>query len=439
MTVLWPLVPNWLSGLKETYEFRTEILTSRSGKEQRRALRTTPRRKFDYTSAATDDALHALEGLLARNQEKLVYGADFVRGVRTTSALPASANTVSLGSVPPWLIVGATVSLSHGRDTRLFTVASVSGATVTFGTPSPISFPTASLLARVIEGYVNADLATTRLTDSVATIDTTFEPNPATEPVDEGSLSPEHWFDGREVLTIRPNWSRAPSITYAHDIETVDYGRGRIARFSPVPFGTTTRQATYLARSVGEADAMRQFFARMKGRRGEFYMPSWTDDMTLAATTPALSGEMRIVGRQLFDDYADDTARRSILVSLKDGLTIALKFGAVTLDGTTSVLHLTETYPFDIDPADVKMISWMALSRFASDTLTVEWLTDGVAQFVVSVTSLEYADAEPTDLGEWDELTLYMLSTFGWDFTENVFCDPLQWAVNVRYPDIAEV
>lgn len=439
MIPLWPLVPNWASGLKETYEFKTEIITSRNGTEQRRALRTTPRRKVEYSSIVTDAALLRMEGLLARHQADVLYGADFVRGVKTTSALPLSANTVSVRSVPPWLVVGASVALSYKRDSRLFTVQSVTGLTVTFVENSPVSFGAGSRLSRVVAGYINTNLATARVTGTVATVSSTFEPDPATEPVDEGALNPEHWFDGREVLTLRPNWTRSPTVTYAHDIETVDYGRGRVARFTPVAFGTTTCQATYLARSVAEAGAMRQFFARMKGRRGEFYMPTWTADMRLASAVPALSTQMRVVGRQTFDDYASDTSRRSIMVMTRDGFSVALKFDSISLDGSNSVLHLTDTYPFDLVPDDVAMISWLPVRRLATDTLTIEWMTDEVAQFVVSATSLEYAPAEPTDLGEWDELTLYMLSTFGWDFTENVLCDPLQWAVNVRYPDIAEV
>lgn len=439
MTELWPLVPNWASGLKETYEFRTEIITSRSGKEQRRALRTTPRRSVGYDSIVTDDALRRMEGQLARSQESLMLGADFVRGVKTTSALPITGNTVQVRSVPAWLTVGAKVALSYRRTSRLFTVQNIAGTTLTFIEPAEVGFGAGSRISRVVAGYVEPSLQTTRVTGTVATVATVFEPDPATEPVDEGAIDPSAWFDGREIFMARPNWTRSPTVTFAHDIETVDYGRGRTRRFTPVTFGTTTRQATYLGRSIAEMDSVRQFFARRKGRRGEFYLPTWSDDMVLAAPVPAMTNQMRIAGRQVFDDYSSDTARRSILAVNKDGSAIAFKFDSITLSGGDSVLHLTDTFPFDILPSDVKQVCWLQLSRFASDTLTVEWVSDGVAQCALSITSLEYADAEPTDLGEWDALTLYMLSTFGWDFTENVLTDPLQWAVNVRYPDIAEV
>lgn len=439
MTELWPLVPNWASGVKETYEFRTEIITSRSGKEQRRALRTTPRRSVGYDSIVTDDALRRMEGQLARGQESLMLGADFVRGVKTTSALPVTGNTVQVRSVPAWLTVGAKVALSYRRTSRLFTVQNIAGTTLTFIEPADVGFGAGGRISRVVAGYVEPSLKTTRVTGTVATVSTSFEPDPATEAVDEGSLDPSVWFDGREIFMARPNWTRSPTVTFAHDIESVDYGRGRVRRFSPVPFGTTTRQATYLGRTIAQMDAIRQFFARQKGRRGEFYLPTWADDMALAATVPGMSDQMRIVGRQVFDDYASDTARRSVLLVNKDGSAIAFKFDAISLVGGDSVLHLTSPFPFDILLSDVKQVCWLQLSRFASDTLAVEWVSDGVAQCVLSITSLEYAEPEPTDLGEWDELALYMLSTFGWDFTEYVLCDPLQWAVNVKYPVIAEV
>lgn len=439
MTEIWPLVPNWASGLKETYEYKTEIFTSRDGTEQRRALRSTPRRRLRYESLVTDDNLRRMEGLLARKQADLLYGVDYVRGVRSTSAMPAGANTLSVRSIPAWMTPGTRVAVSLRRNVRLFTVAAVSGLSVTFAEPSPIAFSAGARVSRTVVGYVDTSLPTTRVTGTVATVSTSFEPDPATEAVDEGSLDPTTWFDGREIFMHRPNWLRSPTITYSHDVETVDYGRGRVRRYTPVTFGTELKQATYLKKTAGEADGIRRFFARMKGRRGEFYLPTWSDDMHIVANVSAMSTQIRVRGADIFSDYAADTGRRSILLTMRDGSHLALRLTGITQSGGDSILHLESGHPFDIEVAEVRQMSWMLLSRFASDALTVEWVTDGVAQAVISITSLEYQPAEPTDLGDLDELTLYMLSTFGWDFTENVLCDPLQWAVNVKYPVIAEV
>ena len=35
-------------------------------------------------------------------------------------------------------------------------------------------------------------------------------------------------------------------------------------------------------------------------------------------------------------------------------------------------------------------MNWIMPVRFASDRLTVDWLTDGVAQITISVTTLEH-------------------------------------------------
>lgn len=439
MSEIWPLVPNWTSVLKETYVYKTEIFTSRDGTEQRRAFRTTPRRSVAYDSIVTDTGLRELEGLLARMQADLLYGADYVRGVRSTSAMPVGGNTLRLRLVPTWLSVGQKVSVSYRRIVRLFTVAAISGATVTFVEQSDVAFGAGARVSRTVAGYVDTSLSTTRITGTIATVATSFEPDPATESVDEGFLDLTTWFDGREIFTHRPNWSRSPSITYSHDVETVDYGRGRVQRFTPVTFGTEVKQATYLKKTQVEADGIRHFFARMKGRLGEFYLPTWSDDMHIIADVPSMTTQLRVSGTSTFSDYAADTGRRSIMITMRDGSHLALRLSSITQSGGNSVLNIESGHPFDIRLIDVRQISWMLLSRFASDSLTVEWVSDGVAQTTIAITSLEYQPAEPMDLGDLDELTLYMLSTFGWDFTENVLCDPLQWAVNVKYPVIAEV
>lgn len=436
---LWPLVPNWVSGLKETYEFKTEILTSRSGKEQRAALRNTPRRQIAYSSLVNGEGLRRMEGILARGQERLMWGADFVRGVKTTSALPVSANTVSVRSVPTWLVPGATVCLSYRRAARRMTVAAVSGLSVTFTTGVEVPFGAGSRISRTVAGYIDSSLSTTRVTGTVAVVNSSFDIDPGTEPTDEGMINPSRWYDGREMFLYRPNWARSPSITYSRDIETVDYGVGRVARFAPVPFATVTRQATYLGRTVAETDEVRRFFARMKGMRGEFYLPSWGDDLDVTQDVAGMAPFIRVAGRQVFDDFANDRSRRSIMMVMEDGSTIAFKLHAITLDGNTSLLHLVGGFPFDLPRSLIRMVCWLQLSRFAADTLNIEWVSDGVAQFTLPIRSLEYAAPEPIDMTPWDELSLYMLSTFGWDFTENVLFDPLAWAVNVRYPDIAEI
>lgn len=52
--IAWAWPPNWADGVEERLEWLTDVLTSRSGMEQRRALRVAPRRSFEASFVVTD-------------------------------------------------------------------------------------------------------------------------------------------------------------------------------------------------------------------------------------------------------------------------------------------------------------------------------------------------------------------------------------------------
>src|SRR5690606_33643845 len=65
---LWVLPPNWSQRYEESYEFLTDIFTSRSGKEQRRALRNTPRKSVSFQAMAYDNELRWFNRMMAGHQ-----------------------------------------------------------------------------------------------------------------------------------------------------------------------------------------------------------------------------------------------------------------------------------------------------------------------------------------------------------------------------------
>jgi len=432
--VPWPLIPNWSQPVRETFEFRTEVFTSRDGTETRRALRSTPRRTMEYEALVVGERLRSLERLLIRNQVAVFSGAEMVRGTRTTAALPVGGISVDVRAAPTWLIAGAKVLLISGIDARLFTVDEVAGLTVTFTTPSDLAFASGSRLAASVEGRVSSNLTTNWKTDAVATVPVTFEPLPATEAFDVGEIDFTAFYDGREVFLLSPDWKTSPTIEYLHEVERVDYGRGRVAVTAPIQFGSEIRQGSYLHRSAEDALYLLQFFARMKGQRGEFFAPTWTHDLPPMVDLQGDTATLTVAGSEVFDTYADDTVHRAIVVRSRIGFIPMRTVESIALVSGNSVITLTEDWGIDIPLADIISISWMPLSRFATDALTIEWVTDDLARTTLSVRSLQHNAAEADQVGgALDGAALYLLATFGWNFLEYVLCDPLDLAVNGRW------
>jgi hypothetical protein len=71
--ILFAFPPNWGQGMTEKLEWKTDILRSFSGSEQRRILRRNPRRSFTYTLRVWRDEAQAFDNILWGWQKKY-YG-----------------------------------------------------------------------------------------------------------------------------------------------------------------------------------------------------------------------------------------------------------------------------------------------------------------------------------------------------------------------------
>lgn len=385
MTRLFPLVPNWASGLTETFEFKTEIQTSRDGSEVRRALRQNPRRGVSYTAMADGDRLNQYDATAFDSIGEVVTFPDYTRHTYLTAALPVDGTTVIVSSVPDWLTAGTTVAIVGRRRVALVEIESVVGLTVQFAAAVDRNWPIGSKLRPVLDGYLKAENQSTLVTNTVSSVPIDFDLVPGIYPMSGGD--PGALVSGREVLDIRPNWSSSPAVSYTRDFDTVDYGWGRTANYLPVAYATRSFQATSLLRSASDTRSLRDFFIRQRGCQGEFYVPSWSNDMTLLS---AMAGQTGIIveGRDVFDAYAESTVHRAIWFRMNDGTTLALPVSAITLSGSNTRLTVS-ALAASIQPQNVGLLCWLYVSRFTSDTLTINWVTDEVATVTLATQSLE--------------------------------------------------
>jgi hypothetical protein len=89
--------------------------------------------------------------------------------------------------------------------------------------------------------------------------------------------------------------------------------------------------------------------------------------------------------------YATDKTRRGIAIYKKDGSIVTLRLTAIDSVAPAGQSRLTLASPLSaaLNMTDVSMVSWLPLCRFASDSLTLNWVTDKVANFIMNVQTLE--------------------------------------------------
>lgn len=424
-----PVVPNWSSGVRDSYEFRTEIITSRNGQEMRRAQRNAPRRSVSISALLSGGLMRRVTDALALSRIGNATAADHTAepAILIADAGPTQS-TLSLASVPAWLMVGAAVALTSQRDTATGVVDAVVGTTVTLTAQHGVTWPVGTRVRPLLDVFVAPQNELTAPVPDIATAALTFEVQPGSwnrtpaELTDEDGFqhpnvrAAEGVFYGRYVLLRKPNLLSAPKITMVNGAERVDYGRGVVRSYVPTKFAQRQFSAQYLGLNREDTLSILDIFLRTKGRAGEVFVPTWGEDFPERVAVADDRTQIAVSGSEIYDAYHDDLAHRSILVADDAGNLHPAQIQSIALASGDTVLTLDAAMPAGFTLATISRISWMFVCRFASDTLTVQWITDGVAQILLNLVTLEDRPVETLygtnwllttgywrDLGQWED------------------------------------
>lgn len=416
--VFFEFRPNWNTPATTTHEYKTDIFTAYEGREQRRALRQTPRQSMEYRTSIYRGQQRAFDTVVSARLGHLFAVPELTRYV--TAIYPTISNTVRMTVADDgfdWLFPGALIAVQYQNFSELRTVSVVEGREVVFTQPTGRDWPIGAKLRPVHIGRFDPNVLTRRLTSDVVEASLSFMIEPTKEFRVRGLQG--RMFDNREVLTLRPNWGEPITVNYAADWSVLDFGRGARLVENPVPYNSRLHKATYLGRNRLEADYIEGFYYRMRGRRGSFYVPTWIRDFNPEVRLSGGDSIMVVSDNDVLRFLMEDPTRLRIAVLTKSGemffntITGAntplggwgniwgLDWGGAATEHYT-VLGFRDPWPRDIELGEIASVSWLLASRFASDSLTLEWETDTVSQFQLNIQTIEDR-APPTSLyvGGW--------------------------------------
>lgn len=383
----WTTPPNWADRYEETFAFSTEIITSFNGTEQRLARRHRPRRTLAFTPLVSDTQDREMKRLLSTWQNRTFAMADWPRGV-PTNGVPAGGQTVWLLEPNPDLEVGGLLVLRHKQTSQVIEIEAIDNELVTLNSPVLQAFPAGTKAYKGLIVHADASLSGRRLNSRVGRLRAQFRemhvPQKLTPPA-----APLTWR-GLEAFLTRPNWARDITLESNWEAAWLDSGHGAFDYRVPVDAPADVRKFTYLARDREEVRALREAYHRLKGRRGEVFVPTWDDDLPYVSDLPLIEGAAQLSVADARDSLrmVSERVYRNICVRLVDG-TILLRHVTGGSDGPAGPqLVLDEGWPRNIAPEEILTIHWMPKCRLGSDDLTVDWVTDQVAEVSLAFTTL---------------------------------------------------
>jgi hypothetical protein len=383
----WPYPPNWSAKVEETLRFKTEIIQSRQGQEQRVATRFEPRVELNFDVLVRRDGLRQFTQDIYRNVRSEIIMPFWPAAVQTTNLNPIGSTSIQVTQAEPWMVAGAWTSIGSDGTAESHRIASGSGTTINLVTGLAQARRVASWCAEGWPGRLSGTMDTNGPTSEVSTATIDFAATPGALPVTPlgtGSVL----LDGLEVFDFPMNWSSGIRTNLEDFREVLDEGTGIIDFLYPVTALAITRRFTMIRKDRTLARKMEEFFRRMRGMQREFYYANPQSDLVAVTGIASGASTITVAGANVAAYLNDDPVHRAIAVPTALG-TVYNQVTSATALGNTTILYLRDPWPYTVAVGGIKRVSLLNRSRFASDVLTVEWLTSTVASVSGAVRTLE--------------------------------------------------
>lgn len=399
--VPWPYTPNWRTGPEETFEFSTQIFEAFNGREQRISRRISPRRRLAMRHTLTGNEARGSEALLRARQNLPLTVPQWHLAVTVMEDAPGTQGFVIVDSTDlsgfRW---NRPVMLS--RDNGPAVLAEVSytdGNRIGFtnGLPGPMRI--GDKIVPAASSLIDQSTTAVRHTGTVLETLVNFLVLPQDDPYTLPTLRPleDNLFtvtsdgkpDTREVIPFRPNWVKEPTVTNDWTFNTSEgFVSGPVVPINGRDQGTRTVQALWHLKSGAEIESFKGLIKRLQGRRYAAWLPSWTDDLEL---TRAIASGNRLYVRHspLIDLGTLLDPAVAVHVRLRSGRGLQARVtGTAEVGVNEYALTIDRPLPVAASLDQVEMVSLMYRVRQVSDTITLRYLTDSVAEVSAAFVSV---------------------------------------------------
>lgn len=372
--------------------YLTDVLTTRSGLEQRRQLRERPSGEMTWATGPLQGAeAQQLAGLIYAGQAEAhpVPLWPFPRWLAQNAAVGSTVLNLSPG--PGLLWFGSYVALVRSGGAEIRGVASITGdppTAIQLAEPLETAWPAHSVVYPVATGYLRAQQPQTWHGLSTAGATLTLD-IPTLGELILGATDAPPQFLTLEVLDTMPNRAGAEEDTAERLIEVLDPGTGPIWIDSPSDAPTLVRQG-FLRTMLSEADVL-PFIAFLDRRRGQgvpFLVPSWQQDLTLAAAVSLGATQITVLPCGYPEHFfAIGTGRRMIGVRHP-------KTGSWYYHEVTAAILYGSVEKLTIDPAAAvawpvgSLISFLRFCRLDRDDVELEFWRAGATQAELTMREL---------------------------------------------------
>lgn len=364
---VWTIRPNWRGGITERLEWKTDVMQSDTGVEQRRSVRVSPRRSLEFTVNPTrgqrtylDLALHrlgAVEWLLPLWHDQGTLTVAALAGQKTVAFDNRWREHITGGkallyvSRQQW----AVIDINAQDDAGLYAVANLAAA-----------WPKGTKVYPLRRALLDERTSISNLTSRVGQSQVLFTINEAN---DFPEVMPDDAvFGGMPVMTIEPNRTAEIKLDHLRQTDEQDGEIGLRYRTDDAGRAFGVQSYNWQVRGRQAQARFRSLLYWLRGRQRSIYLPSFNDDLLL--TKPAAAGARSVTIEQAGIGYVGQGSPIPGRARFWTGTEMVLH-SAMGVAGSAAEEVLTIGTPLVGSYAPGASWSFMEAARLASDTLEI--------------------------------------------------------------------
>lgn len=374
---MWPFLPDWSESITQRMEWATDILTSNTGTEQRRALRLSPRRFYSGRFLLFKADRPYFDMLMAGNGAGTFAIPIWPEMQELKAAVQAGdtevlCNTAQREFIPGGMVVLRTPDVNDIFTLETIIIKHVFDDHLVTERPLQQSWPSGTRLYPARSCRLSSQPKVERITDQDVISNINFEINEAS---DWQAELPATLYRGFPVFEARPDENKNLTTEYLRILQTLDNVAGIPAVYdnSKQPF--SAQEHAFFLVGAEEVDAFKRFMYALRGRQVSVWVPTHMSDMQVAAVS---SNNRMIIQKMGYAQFGvGRVGRRDIRLERKSGLVTMHRIeAAVDLQDGTEQIQIDPPLLDLVFPDDVGRISFMALCRLDSDSVELEHAHD---------------------------------------------------------------
>lgn len=372
---------NWDDGVKDRYEWLTDVITSYDGTEQRIKLRGEPRREVEvHLQAFGVDAVRRLESTMFGWQSRsfvIPYWPDFqVLG----SVLAMGSTTITgLDTADSELVNGGIALLFATNEVNeTVQVVTVNANDIVLGLPTQQEWPAGTKLFTGKFVRMQTTQKFTRPTRAIIDMRAklTYDDNQGLTAVEGTPL-----YLTYPVLLYIPNEVEDLEDELLRPLLEFDSKTFRPALDDPIGHSFVIRRVDWIMATRKERADFRKWLYARSGRWKPFWMPSWNRDFEITRVVTSTATQL-FVKFGLYTRFVSAAANRNhLMIQLHDGTLIFREILSIVEDpnGIEEIVDIDSGPGVTIQVADVNRICYLNLSRMDSDAIDIFHETDTIS------------------------------------------------------------